>query len=59
MRKWKTLLTFLLLMVGFCNGFRVQASDIKVAPVRNETEYLGREYNPDFDRIIWWFTRSH
>ena len=55
----KTLLTFLLLMVGFfATGLRVQASDIKVAPVRNETEYLGREYNPDFDKLFDDFTRS-
>jgi len=55
----KTLLTFLLLMLGFfVTGLKVQASDIKVAPVRNETGYLGRDYNPDFDKVFDDFTRG-
>ena len=55
----KTLLTFLFVMIGFITfSIGTNASNIQTAPVRNESGYLGRQFQSDFDKMFDNFERS-
>lgn len=54
----KVLLVLAVLFIGLVQVFSTKAADIQKAEVRDGDNYLGREFNADFDLMFDDFTRS-